>query len=105
MIEVRFRVFKNGSFKFSCIGHAGAGEKGSDLVCAGASALAYGLAENVKQSEAFFESGNMAINDGMMKLSFKCQKEYINSMYLIFSVFRNAFLLLQKGNEKYIHVG
>ena len=104
MIEVRFKAFRTGDFKFSCKGHAGAGVKGTDVVCAAASALAYGFAENLKLSEAMLESGYMKEDDGVMKLQFKPKPEFINSLYLLFTAKRNEFLLLQKGNEDYIKV-
>lgn len=104
MIEVRFKAFKTGDFKFSCKGHAGAGAKGHDVVCAAASALAYGLAENLKQCEDMLESGHMTEDDGVMKLQFRPKPEFINSLCLLFTAKRNEFLALARGNEEYIKV-
>ena len=105
MIEVRFRVFKTGNFKFSCKGHAGAGEKGHDLVCAAASALAYGLLENLHQSkEMIAEFTRTVVKDGVMELAFKPKDEYINSIALLVTAKRNEFKALERGHEEYIKV-
>lgn len=105
MIEVKFRIFKSGQMKFSCKGHAGAGEKGYDLVCAGASALSYGLLENLNQSkEMIKEFTRKVVKDGVMELSFKPKEEYINSIALLFTAKRNEFIALERGHEKYIKV-
>ena len=104
MIEVKFKTFKNNSFKFSCKGHAGAGEKGKDPVCAGASALAYGLLENLRLSEQMLDEGHAVEDEGLMKIEFKPKKPYINSLYLLFNAKRNEFKALERGHEKYIKV-
>lgn len=106
MVEVRFRVFKNGDFRFSCKGHAGAGVKGTDLVCCAASSYAYGLLENIQLAADEMESFNPRVEEenGIMKISFKPKKKYINSMYLIFTAFRNAYKALERGHEEYIKV-
>lgn len=105
MINVKFRIFKNGSFKFSCKGHAGAGEYGHDPVCAGASALAYGWLEVLNQCGEMIEERNRTVvKDGVMELTFKPKAEYINSIALLFTAKRKEFEALQRGHEKYIKV-
>ena len=105
MIEVKFRIFKNGQMKFSCKGHAGSGEHGHDLVCAGASALAYGFLENLHQSKDMIEEfQRTVVKDGIMELSFKPKEEYINSIALLVTAKRNEFKALERGHEEYIKV-
>lgn len=104
MIEVKFYSFKNGSFKFTCRGHAGAGEKGNDPICAGASALAYGLLENVYMVRDMLESVDNYKKDGIMRISFKPKPEFFPSLYLLFTAKRNEFRALERGHEKHIKV-
>jgi len=104
MIEVRFRVFKTGDFKFSCKGHAGAGERGHDLVCAAASALAYGLIENLEQSEEMLLEGHYTEDDGVLKAEFKPKAEFVPSLMLLFRAKFNEFKALERGHEDYIKV-
>ena len=105
MIEARLKIFKNGTFKFSCKGHAGAGEYGHDPVCAAASALAYGFLENVQQCKEMIDEFNRTVvKDGVMELSFKPKAEYIPSLALLFTAKRNEFKALERGHEEYIKV-
>lgn len=104
MIDVKFRVFKNGFFKFSCEGHAGAGEYGHDTVCAAASALAYGLAENIRVSGEMLKEANVEEHEGCMKIRFKPKDDYLPSMYLLFTAKRNEFKALERGHEEFIKV-
>lgn len=104
MIKVRFKLFNNGSFKFACEGHAGAGKAGSDLVCAAASVLAQGFCRNIELAGEMLSEKSIDVDDGVIKLSFKPHHEYITSIALLFSAKYNEFKALEKGNEKYIKV-
>ena len=57
MITVRLRQRPDGGFGMTLRGHAGAGEYGQDLVCAGASALALAAARG---AEELFRRGYLA---------------------------------------------
>ena len=57
MITIRFYTKPNrGTLHMTIRGHAGAGKKGEDLICAGASMLAYTLAQAV---EFMWHSGKL----------------------------------------------
>ena len=64
MIEITYDRSNN---RVRILGHAGAGEKGADVVCAGVSALAQTLAANVRHWQAsgkLKKEADISLSDG-----------------------------------------
>ena len=79
------------------VGHANAGEYGSDIVCASASMLAYTLAEAVNKR---VELGMFAciptvdITPGDTQIIFKAHKDYADELGVIVDVIADGYRML-----------
>ena len=67
MIRVRFKTANGLLTGFSLSGHAGAGEYGQDIVCAGVSSAAYMTANTI--TEIVGATANITVDDGLMSLT------------------------------------
>lgn len=88
---------KSGELICDITGHAG-GEKGKDLVCAGASMLAMTLAQNIEDLAAsgvpLPESPTAVTQDGLCHIRVKATEEQYNAIRLIFNTIATGFFLL-----------
>ena len=66
MIRVRFHTAKDTILGFTLDGHAGAGVRGEDIVCAAVSSAAYMAANTV--IEIIGATANVTIRDGYMQV-------------------------------------
>lgn len=101
MIKVKFRTHDATKYlRLTLEGHAGAGEKGQDLVCASASILAYTVAQCVKEMEERGElrgTPHIQMNGGDASIIFRCKddKSYAEA--------RHLFLVVKTGYELLRH--
>ena len=74
----------NSGMLFECSGHAGAGEKGKDIVCAGVSALVIALTERLidLESERLVRVESFHIADGEISLEVGWQDSFGRSAAL-----------------------
>lgn len=63
-----------GDFCMEVMGHAGYGEKGKDIVCAGVSTLVFTFIKMLEKNEKDIEGYEYKSGDGIMKISFS----YVN---------------------------
>lgn len=76
MIEITYDRSNN---RVRILGHAGAGEKGADVVCAGVSALAQTLAANVRhwqESGKLKKEADISLSDGEGLISWEPKHGY-----------------------------
>ena len=76
MIEITYDRSNN---RVRILGHAGAGEKGEDVVCAGVSALAQTLAANVRHWQAsgkLKKEADISLSDGEGLISWEPKHGY-----------------------------
>ena len=78
MIEIKF---KPKELELSITGHAGAAEKGKDIVCSAVSILFYTLAQAVSDSEnMLMEAPVIEIEDGNGSVSCKPKEVFLATM-------------------------
>ena len=85
-------------------GHAQSGEPGHDLVCAGASTLAYTLAANVGYLELYekVRDAVVTLEPGKAEISCKPKRKYKNLVAIIFYSVCVGFDILARDNPQYI---
>ena len=79
------------TYKLTFEGHAEAGEKGNDLVCAAASGYLYQLAQTL-------------IGENHSEIQCKPYSQYAPTIGVIYQTVLNGFLLLAEGYPDNIHV-
>ena len=67
MIRVRFQTADGLLTGFTLSGHAGAGEYGQDIVCAGVSSAAYMTVNTI--TDVIGATANVAVDDGYMSVT------------------------------------
>lgn len=100
MTSVNVTELNNG-FLFECSGHAGAGEKGSDLVCAGVSALCIALIRRLEdmERERIIKMESFALSDG--ELSVEVSWEDRVCAFAACGVLRTVTAGLERLSEMY----
>lgn len=85
-------------------GHAYSGTPGHDLVCAGASTLAYTLAANVARLDALNQVRDSVISleSGKAEICCKARGKYSAIVSLIFNAVCSGFELMARDNPDYI---
>ena len=85
-------------------GHALSGVPGHDLVCAGASTLAYTLAANVRNLELQEQVRDavVTLEPGKAEISCKPNRKYKSIVAIIFYSVCVGFELLARDNSQYI---
>ena len=85
-------------------GHALSGEPGHDLVCAGASTLAYTLAANVRNLELQEQVRDavVTLEPGKAEISCKPNRKYNSIVAIIFYSVCVGFELLAREHHKFI---
>ena len=88
-------------------GHSGQAEKGNDLICCGASMLAYTLAQYVRYIEkagGLTEEPIIEIEDGYMHIEAKATEKYIAEVLNAFFVAEVGFSLLAQNYPQYVNI-
>ena len=100
MINITFDP-KNLELKME--GHAGADEKGHDIVCASASMLFYTLAQSLIKSEDMLKKHPIIeLDDGLGLIKCRPKKEYQGNITLVYWTILNGIELLADEYPQYI---
>ena len=101
MIQVTYYKAYN---RVTVEGHAQSGVPGHDLVCAGASTLAYTLAANVGHLEekAYVMDAVVTLEPGKAEISCRPKNKYMAIVGIIFHAVCIGFELLARDNPEYI---
>ncbi len=101
MIVIRYEREK---CRLRVYGHAGAGRKGEDLVCAGASTLAYTLAASVAEleRERKAEKSSILLQPGCADIS--CVPRDPAAVQGAFDTVYRGFRLLAKNYRKFVRL-
>ena len=98
MVVARFKYDPDaGRLSMRVSGHAGHGAKGTDVVCAGASMYAYGIAQCL---ESMFDEGKLEgaptldISEARLSVSVVPKAEYFHDVLLVFWVAQTGYQLL-----------
>ncbi len=91
MIKV---VFTPTEYKLELTGHAGAGMKGTDVVCAAASMLFYTLAESLEQSDGMLDDHTIREESGNGCISCVPKEEYEGNIVRSYWTILNGYQLL-----------
>ena len=108
MIKVTFKHDTNrNTISFKVTGHSGASAIGTDLICAGASTLAYTLAQNVLDGfndDKFLIKPIINIKSGDMRVDCKVKDEFYDEFLYMYFVIQKGFVILSKNYPKNITV-
>lgn len=106
MVNAEFFTNKeSGSITLRLTGHAGADEKGKDIVCAGASILAYTVAQTL---QFMYEEGNLQkkprlnLEEGDTIIVCKPKPEYYTEALHTFYVAQVGYHLLSHSYPQYV---
>lgn len=102
MIEITYTRSEN---KVVIRGHAGAGKKGEDIVCAGVSTLANTLAANVRHWDNFkklSEEPKTFLREGFGEISCKPKPKYELSVKQVFAAICAGFELCARSAPEYV---
>ena len=99
MIKVRFHTAKDTIFGFTLDGHAGAGVRGEDIVCAAVSSAAYMAANTV--IEIIGATANVTVRDGYMQVMLT---DKIADCQDILSGFQLHLQAMQEQYPKRVHL-
>ena len=84
-------------------GHAGAGDKGKDIVCASASMLFYTLSKSLLKSKEMMKKHPIVKwDDGLGNLKCRPIKEYQPNVTLMYWTVLNGFELLAEEYPEYV---
>ena len=101
MIEIKF---KPKELELSITGHAGAAEKGKDIVCSAVSILFYTLAQAVSDSEnMLMEAPVIEIEDGNGSVSCKPKEVFLATMQRTYWTVLTGIELLSQEYKEYIN--
>jgi len=101
MIVVRYEREK---CRMRILGHAGSGRKGEDLVCAGASTLAYTLAAAVEALERSGKAAQCRILLAPGRAEIACRPVDPPAVAAAFDTVYRGFGVLAKNYRKYVRV-
>lgn len=92
------------AFKLEMSGHAGADEKGKDIVCAGASILGFALLNAAKDREDFHADVYMDWNDAAIMVECHPEKEAEAECREMFRVVMHGYAVLLQGSPDHIQI-
>ena len=99
MIHVEYKENPNkGTVQVTMTGHAQSAPFGEDLICAGSSALAYTLMQNVifaHEAEKFKRSPKIERKSGHMRVVVTPKEEHYNEVKTMFMTIMNGFLAIE----------
>jgi len=108
MIQAEFRRnTESGSITMKMRGHANAGEAGHDVVCAGASTLAYTLAQCLgfmHEQGKLRKEPHMLLRSGRAELTAKPKEDAYAEALHTFFVIQAGLTLLQENYPDYVQV-
>ncbi len=101
MIDITYNRSEN---KVVVLGHAGAGAKGEDVVCAGVSAVAQTLAANVRHWERTGRllDGKHFLQEGYGEISCNPKPKYEKSVKQVFTAICAGFELCANAAPEYV---
>lgn len=101
MIKIKFRTHDATRYlRLTVEGHAGAGDKGQDVVCASASILAYTVAQVIRTMEHHGDLQGapcIELNEGNASIILRCKNDDI------YAEARHTFLVAKTGYELLAH--
>ncbi|MBQ7863803.1 MAG: ribosomal-processing cysteine protease Prp [Lachnospiraceae bacterium] len=101
MIEIKF---KPKELELSVTGHAGAAEKGKDIVCSAVSALFYALVQSViESSEMLEETPEIVVEDGNGFVSCKPKEGFLPTLQRTYWTILNGYEVLAAEYSEYIN--
>ena len=100
MIQAKFYSGADGSFHMTLSGHAGAGPKGQDLVCAAVSALAQTLEQAVQR--LYFQSmlrrcPMIELGEGSARIAAVPKERYSREVAMVFWTVQNGIAELAES--------
>ena len=96
-------TFKPQTLELEVTGHAGADEKGKDIVCSAVSMLFYTLAESLNQSEGMLKKhAIIKMEDGNGYIKCRPRKEFQGNIALIYWTVLNGIGLLAEECPEFI---
>ena len=107
MITVRFWDGADGSINLRMHGHAGAGRKGRDLICAGASTLALALAEGMKfcqEEEMLARPAQVQLEEGLAEITVLPKQEWAIAVWSMSLTVRLGLQRLAKAYPQYVQM-
>lgn len=108
MIKVQFITDKpGGSIILKLKGHAGYAEEGKDIVCAGATILAYTVAQTAKfmyEEKALRKKPTIRLDPGDAEVVMKPKKEYYAEALHTYFVAQVGYSLLAHNYPQYVEV-
>ena len=100
MVNINFRPKE---LEVTITGHAGADEKGKDIVCSAVSILAYTLANAIEASKDMLEEAPVIeIDEGNVKISCVPKKVFLATIQRTYWTVLCGFELLVSNYSKYI---
>lgn len=86
-------------------GHAGYAPKGQDIICAGVSAIAMTLGENVRwmDEKGYLQSMHVDLSDGVGTISCTPKSRYTDSIRLVFDSICAGFEIISRDAPEYVH--
>ena len=100
MVNINFRPKE---LEVTITGHAGADEKGKDIVCSAVSILAYTLANAIESSKDMLEEAPVIeIDEGNVKVSCKPKKVFLATIQRTYWTILCGFELLVSNYGKYV---
>jgi uncharacterized protein YsxB (DUF464 family) len=104
MTRVRFSGW-DGGYLFRCEGHAGAAEKGRDIVCSAVSILSYTLAQSacdLYNEGLLSEEPITNIKDGFVEIQMKPHRDSKDEVRRTIAVIETGFLLLSRTYPDFV---
>ena len=96
-------TFNPQSLELEVTGHAGADEKGKDIVCSAVSMLFYTLADSLNRSEEMLKKHPIIkMEDGNGYIKCRPRKEFQGNITLIYWTILNGYQLLAEEYSEYI---
>jgi len=103
MITVHYEESSMGTFSLAASGHAGAGPRGSDPVCAAVTALCYTLAQALRtQREKLREAPQIQIREGHARIAAQPTREGAAEIGHTFRVVCGGLRLLAHNYPEHI---
>lgn len=100
MIEI---TFIPGELKLTVTGHAGAAEKGKDIVCSAVSVLVYTLVKAIEESRGMLaENPVFEITEGSAEISCKPEKGFLPAIQRTYWTVLCGFELLCSSQGNYV---
>ena len=108
MTKAEFQIHDKGSMTLKVTGHAGAAEKGRDIICAAASMLTYTLAQIISNMHAegkLKKKPTLMLNeDGSARITAKPKDEHFDECLHAFFCVQTGYHLLSLNYPQYVEL-